>query len=84
MTTKASTRILSNRALVYVGLSSYAIYLYQPLLAFARLQSINDLGTSTLLVLVLGSFLIGFSMYELIEKRKIFKLWVDDNRFSEI
>ena len=71
-----STRILSNRALVYVGLSSYAIYLYhQPLLAFARLQSINDLGTSTLFVLVLGSFLIGFSMYELIEKRKIFKLF---------
>ncbi len=69
-----ATRILSSKGFVYVGLSSYAIYLYhQPLLAFARLQTINDLKTSTLIVLVVGSFLVGFMMYELIEKNRIFR-----------
>ena len=69
-----ATRILSSKGFVYVGLSSYAIYLYhQPLLAFARLKAIDDLKTSALIVLVVGSFLVGFMMYELIEKNRIFK-----------
>jgi len=69
-----ATRILSSKGFVYVGLSSYAIYLYhQPLLAFARLRTFNDLKTSTLIVLVVGSFLVGFMMYELIEKNRLFR-----------
>ena len=74
--TSISTRILSSKSIVYTGLSSYAIYLYhQPLLAFARLRTINELKISTSIFLVLGSFLIGFVMYELIEKKKIFGLF---------
>ncbi len=74
--TSISTRILSSKAIVYTGLSSYAIYLYhQPLLAFARLKTFNELKISTSIFLVLGSFLIGFVMYELIEKKKIFELF---------
>tara|TARA_B100001248_G_scaffold262667_1_gene260588 strand:+ start:4180 stop:6036 length:1857 start_codon:yes stop_codon:yes gene_type:complete len=70
-----SIRILSSKILVYIGLSSYSIYLYhQPLLAFSRLKAINDINISTSIVLVLVSFLIGFLMYELIEKKKIFDL----------
>ncbi len=70
-----STKILSFKALVYIGLSSYSIYLYhQPLLAFVRLRTINEIKAQTAIILVIGAFLIGFVMYELIEKKKIFNL----------
>ena len=69
-----ATSILSSKGFVYVGLSSYAIYLYhQPLLAFARLRTVDDIKTSILIALVVGSFLVGFMMYELIEKNRIFR-----------
>ncbi len=56
-----STYLLSSKVFVYIGLSSYAIYLYhQPLLAFTRLNSFNGLNTLETFYLVLGSFLIGF------------------------
>ena len=68
-----STYLLSSKVFVYIGLSSYAIYLYhQPMLAFAKLKTFNGLTNLETFYLVLLSFLLGFLMYELIEKRGIF------------
>ena len=74
-----SLKILSLPPLTYIGLSSYAIYLYhQPILAFTRLTQFYELNSQILILLVAFSMLFGIFMYELIENRKIF------NYFSNI
>jgi len=71
-----ATYILSTRLVVYIGLSSYAIYLYhQPLLAFARLSSFNGPSNSTLSIIVFASFIVGFVMYELVERERLLQFF---------
>jgi len=61
-------KILGNKALVSIGLISYSTYLWhQPLLAFARLSTINNLGTSTLIILVIFSLILGYLSWKFIE-----------------
>ena len=65
-----ASKVLSSKPLIYIGMSSYAIYLYhQPLFSFARLKSINDPEPSLLIALITGSFIIGFIMYELMKDK---------------
>lgn len=67
-----SVKILSLPLLTYIGLSSYAIYLYhQPILAFTRLTQFYELNLQILILLIAISMLFGIFMYELIENRKI-------------
>ena len=62
--------LLSFKPIVYLGLSSYSIYLYhQPLLAFTRLSSYEKLGTNISIFIILISILLGITMYELIENK---------------
>lgn len=64
-------RCLSIEPLVYIGLASYAIYLYhQPLFSFARVSRIDPLSASSLVFLVVLSFALGIIMYELVESRR--------------
>ncbi|KXW55459.1 acyltransferase family protein [Ferrovum sp. PN-J185] len=70
-------KILSNKLLVGIGLISYSTYLWhQPLLAFARIRNIYPLNTTTLIVIIILSLLLGFFNYKFIEntfrdKRKV-------------
>ncbi len=62
-------RFFSLNIPVVIGLSSYSIYLWhQPLLAFARLRSLNELGVITTMILVLTSFMFGFLTYRFVEQ----------------
>ncbi|WP_288235941.1 acyltransferase [uncultured Prochlorococcus sp.] len=67
-------KFLSLPPIVYLGLSSYSIYLYhQPILVFARLTSYYKLDNNILFILILLSFITGFIMYELVERKIFFK-----------
>jgi peptidoglycan/LPS O-acetylase OafA/YrhL len=64
-------RVLSNRALVWVGLISYPLYLWHwPLLVFARVagNSGADLPRWSRILIVLLSILLAWATYELIER----------------
>lgn len=62
-------RALSRRWLVGIGLISYSAYLWhQPLLAFARLRSVEDMSLTLLFSLVTASFLIAFFTWKFIER----------------
>lgn len=64
-------KFLSSRVLVYLGLSSYSIYLaHNPILAFARISSINELTLTVSFLLVMASFISGFLMYEFCDNQK--------------
>jgi peptidoglycan/LPS O-acetylase OafA/YrhL len=63
-------RLLSARALVFVGLISYSLYLWhQPVLAFARLRLFtNDLSASTSALLLCLTVLLAVASYYLVER----------------
>ncbi|MDH4742981.1 acyltransferase [Sphingomonas sp. CBMAI 2297] len=61
--------MLATRPLVAIGLISYSVYLWhQPLLAFARLLSIDHVGLSPSLGLLGVSFLLGAMSWRWIER----------------
>jgi peptidoglycan/LPS O-acetylase OafA/YrhL len=61
-------RMLSNRLLVGIGLISYSAYLWhQPLFAFARIQYLDKLNASVMLVLSALSIGIGFISWKYVE-----------------
>jgi hypothetical protein len=62
-------RLLSWRALVFTGLISYSLYLWhQPLLAFARVRSIEEPGTALMLSLCLAALLLAVLTWRFIER----------------
>ena len=62
-------RLLSWRGLVFVGLISYSLYLWhQPLLAFARVRSIEEPGEALLLSLCLLALLLAILTWHFIER----------------
>ncbi len=64
-------RVLSNRALVWVGLISYPLYLWHwPLLVFARVagNSGADLSRSLRLLILVVSVLLAWVTYEFVER----------------
>jgi len=63
-------RILSNPAMVYVGLISYPLYLWHwPLLAYARISVDGEPPAAVRLALLATSFVLAWLTYELIEKK---------------
>ena len=61
-------RVLSLPPLVGMGLISYSAYLWhQPLFAFARLASLNDLGPITLIALSLLSIVLAYFTWRYVE-----------------
>lgn len=61
--------VLSNRALVLVGLISFPLYLYHwPLLVFAQLSSAERLERSTRIATVMLAFLLSWLTYKFIER----------------
>jgi len=61
-------RVLSLPPLVGMGLISYSAYLWhQPLFAFARLSSLNDLGPITSMVLSLLSIVLAYFTWRYVE-----------------
>jgi peptidoglycan/LPS O-acetylase OafA/YrhL len=61
--------ILSNKALVFVGLVSYSWYLWHwPMLSFARLVADRPLGVGTALALVALAFLLAIASWRLVER----------------
>ncbi len=66
--------ILSNRALVWVGLISYPLYLWHwPLLSFARILDGQTPSLRTRVAIVLISFVLAWLTYVLIERPVRFK-----------
>ena len=61
-------RFLSLKLLVFIGLLSYSAYLWhQPLLAFARIKSIESLTVTTSLILVAVTFALAYLSYRFVE-----------------
>ncbi len=61
--------ILSNRALVWVGLISFPLYLWHwPLLSFARIVESETPSRTTRMVVVIASIILAWLTYRLIEK----------------
>ena len=61
--------ILGNKALVFVGLISYSLYLWHwPLLSFARLVTDRPISVNTALVLVALSFLLAIASWRFVEQ----------------
>ncbi len=61
-------KLLGTGYLVGVGLVSYSAYLWhQPIFAFARYQSPNQLGSSVLFALVLFTFVIAYLSWRFVE-----------------
>ncbi|MGR3711527.1 MAG: acyltransferase family protein [Shimia sp.] len=64
-----TSRILSHRALVGLGLISYSAYLWhQPLFAFARLRSPTDPGTALMLFLSAASLVLAWVTWKYVEQ----------------
>jgi peptidoglycan/LPS O-acetylase OafA/YrhL len=62
-------RLLSWQPLEVVGLISYSTYLWhQPLLAFARHLSLNEIGAGTSAMLSVAAFVIGAASWHFIER----------------
>jgi len=60
--------LLSLKFLVGIGLISYSAYLWhQPLFAFARHRSVDDLSESILITLCLGSLLLAWISWKFVE-----------------
>jgi peptidoglycan/LPS O-acetylase OafA/YrhL len=71
-------RLLSLKLIVGIGLISYSLYLWhQPLFAFARIMSHDDLNPSEYFALIALSFIFAFISWKYIEK--IFR---DKNRIK--
>ena len=71
-------RLLSLKFIVGIGLISYSLYLWhQPLFAFARIMSPDDLNASEYFALIALSFIFAFISWKYIEK--IFR---DKNRIK--
>ncbi len=61
-------RILSFRPLVVIGLGSYSLYLWhQPVFAFARLRSMQELSPITYLLLIALTFGLAYISYRYVE-----------------
>lgn len=76
-----SLQFLSSRPVTYIGLASYSIYLYhQPILAFARIRSFEELSSQWLIILIVFSVLFGILMYELIEQNRLSMIIKIDTR----
>ena len=61
--------ILSNKALVFIGLVSYSWYLWHwPMLSFARLAADRPIGLDTALMLVALSFLLAIASWRFVER----------------
>ena len=72
-------KMLGNKLLVGIGLISYSSYLWhQPLLAFAKLRSFDNLSTTSLIILCFFSLALGYISWKFVEKpyrdRKIIPL----------
>lgn len=64
-----SGRILSTKLMVGIGLISYSTYLWhQPIFAFARHRSLDELSVSSLLWLSVLSFVAAYFSWQFIEK----------------
>lgn len=61
--------ILSNKALVYIGVISYPLYLWHwPLLSFARIINAKEQSLTVTILLVIFSFVLSWATYLFIEK----------------
>lgn len=61
-------KLLGSRIFVGIGLISYSTYLWhQPLLAFARLRSMEDLTNVALIILCLSSLVLGYISWRYVE-----------------
>ena len=61
--------VLSNKALVFIGLVSYSWYLWHwPILSFARLVADRPIGLDTALALVALSFLLAIASWRFVER----------------
>jgi peptidoglycan/LPS O-acetylase OafA/YrhL len=62
-------RLLSTRVFVGVGLISYSAYLWhQPLFAFARLRSLNELGHGWMAALVVAALMLAWMTWRYVEQ----------------
>lgn len=73
--------LLSNKALVFIGLISYPLYLWHwPLLSFFRIIESEPLSDGLKIILVTVSFVLAALTYLLIEKpirtRQLQRLWI--------
>ena len=63
-----TAKLLGTKALVGIGLISYSAYLWQqPLLAFARIKSVNEPSHLIMGMLALGSLLLAYFSWKYIE-----------------
>lgn len=70
-------RMLSWRPLTFIGLSSYSTYLWhQPLFAFARHLSLNELRAETLAMLSVSAFVLGAVSWRFIERPFRDRAWL--------
>ena len=61
-------KLLGNKLLVGIGLISYSAYLWhQPLLAFSKYRSLNELSSSLLILLVFTTFILAYFTWKYIE-----------------
>lgn len=68
-TSSFNHNILSNRALVFVGLISYPLYLWHwPLLSFARIAENGELSALMTFLCVVASFILAWLTYVLVER----------------
>ena len=63
-----AAKLLSTKGFVGMGLISYSAYLWhQPLLAFARIQSKNELSITLIVTLVVASILLAYLSWKYVE-----------------
>ena len=67
--TWTNRRVLSNRALVLVGLISYPLYLWHyPLMAFMRISFVDGVPFAVMIACILVSFLLAWLTYFFVEQ----------------
>jgi len=74
-------KLLSAQVLVGIGLISYSAYLWhQPLLAFARYRSVTPLGTSTVWLIIICTFMLSYASWRFVEQPFRSRQAVDNRR----
>lgn len=80
-----TSKLLSYKPFVWIGLISYSLYLWhQPIFAFARIMSINELEQVVYIPLILATFLLATVSYFLVERPFRKKHKISYNNFLKV
>ncbi|WP_313193447.1 acyltransferase family protein [Shinella zoogloeoides] len=80
-----AAQLLSLRPAVFVGLISYSVYLWhQPVFAFARIRSLDEVSDRLFFLLIILSLVLGYLSWRFVEqpfrdRRRVSRKWIFAN-----